>query len=134
MAIQVPPDSTGKTVRTRDGQAGDLAGDHVQVVEVNGANVDTGYDEMSHTGSLVDAPTIDDALDFLLDGLWFANPSGAAITIQVANGASQAIVPTQQIPGHSQTCIPCHGKPTTGLKWNASAAGLYAQAWGRLSS
>jgi len=134
MSIQVPPDSTGKTVRTRTGAGGDLSGDEIQIVEVNGANVDTGYGEMSHTGSLVEAPDIDSALDFLLDGVWLANPSGAAITIQITNGANQAIVPTQQVPAHSQLALPCFGKPTTGLKWNAGAAGLFAQAWGRLAS
>lgn len=134
MGIRVPPDSTGKVVRTRTGVDGNLGGEEIQVVELAGASVDTGYGVMSNTGSLAAAPNIAEDLAFLLDGIWLANPSGAAISVQITNGASQAIVPTQQIPAHSQVCIPCHGKPTTGVKWNASTAGLFAQAWGRLAS
>lgn len=134
MAIQVPPDSTGKVVRTRTGVDGELAGDEIQVVEHTGPSVDTGYGVMSGTGVLAAAPAIGGSLAFLLDGIWLANPSGAAITVQITNGASQAIVPTQQVPAHSQICLACHGKPTIGLKWNASTSGLFAQAWGRLAS
>jgi hypothetical protein len=155
--IQVPADATGKKVDASELTVDDQTVERQRIVIAGAADtdlqvvtdalpdadacgsvvrtpapsVDTGYGTMSHTGTLASAPNISSSLAFLLDGLWLANVSGAAITVEITDGSSQAIVPTQNLPAGSQLAIACGGKPTTGLKWNAGAGSVYAQAWGR---
>lgn len=92
---------------------------------------DTGYGVVSSTGTLAAVPSIGAAATFYLEGLHFANPSGAAITIGVTDGSDRYILPIQQVPAKGHLTLTFPGKPTTGLKWNAGSAGLYGQAWGR---
>lgn len=94
-------------------------------------DLDTGYGLVTNTGTLTAVPVIGAAAVVYLDGMHFANPSAAAITVGVTDGSDRYIVPIQQVPAKGHLSLAFNGKPTTGLKWNASATGLYGQAWGR---
>lgn len=63
-------------------------------------------------------------------GMYFSNPTDETITILVTDSAAGPIVPTMDVLPHNPIPIEVPFKPTEGLKWQASAAGLYGQVWG----
>lgn len=77
--------------------------------------------------------------DYLLDIVWVNNPTSAAISFGVTDGADASLVPTSSgsalfsVPARMHVPIPFYGLEITGLKWVASASGLIARAQGRVA-
>ena len=83
------------------------------------------------TGTLAAPTNFAVGTDYLVDGVWICNPTGAAKTVTVTNGADQSVVYQEDVPARGRLPIDLRGMPLTGLKWVASATGMFGIAWGR---
>jgi hypothetical protein len=91
---------------------------------VNAPNLDTGPGQAVPTS----ATAITGAAAWLL-GAHFTNPSGSALTATVTDTAGEILLQLEIPPGGEQP-FEWPFRPTTGVKWSASGAGLLGQIWG----
>jgi hypothetical protein len=75
------------------------------------------------------APTAITAAQAWLLGAHFTNPAASAITITVTNTADGILLQLEIPPGGEQP-FEWPFRPTLGVKWGASGAGLKGQIWG----
>lgn len=92
---------------------------------VGAPNYDSGFVDVPDTLTVLSVATL------WLMGANIVNDSDDEVTIRITDTAGQPIVPTIPVPARS--VVPPYEwpfLPVTGLKWEASAAGLVAKVWG----
>ena len=93
-------------------------------------NLDSGFVSIPTTSTLVPTVAGTGTQVWILGG-WFNNPTQQPIRVSVTDGAGNSIVPNVEVPAGGMVPMPpTEFMPSTGLLWQATAAGLIGKIWG----